>query len=458
MGEARSYSVDEGRFRSIPIKVESAAQPRVFSPQSSRSISIDQQAHKHDGMPPSKTFGVRQTEPYRELPVQLERRQQTSDNLRQLPINIESAGTKFSPKQLLIEKQFRDHPERQIPVERDGIDKHVHPISHDVRKPDAPREIPIKRELKQEPFDGPNPFRREMLASDMNKPPPSYHTDVTDSYDENIMKAEDRHRSELKRKEMELKRDIDNVILEAINQVPVYKQTRSATETKPRTIYPRQMSVEDEVIMPSMVESPRQQRVDQALQQQNFDKEQKNLIQKRWEEEKRLLDEKHRQMEERERMRQTTAGSYATLPIKKQSSVEVASVEQEPGSYSTLPSYRLRAAKAPGSPTVARSYDHDVDRNYFSDAETTRRTPTWRPVASPLAKRSGYRPSPGSTTVGAKMWTPSASPGLERKPWSSYQAPPSQRAPANDGFIPTTDFVPGKGRREMHVEDRLPPA
>ena len=402
-------------------------------------------------MPPSKTFGVR------ELPVRLEGKPHTSDNLRQLPINIESAGTKFSPKQLLIEKQYSGQPQRQIPIERDGIDKSVHSISHEVRKPDGPREIPIRKELKREPVEGPNPFRREMLASDMNKPPPSYHSDITDTYDENIMKAEDRHRAEFKRKEMELKRDIDNVILEAINQVPVYsKQTRP--ETKPRTIYPRQISVESDIIMPSKVESPRQQRVDQALQQQNFDRQQKNLIQKRWEEEKRLLDEKHRQMEERERMKQTTAGSYATLPIKKQSSVEVASVEQEPGSYSTLPSYRLRAARAPGSPTVARSYDHDADRHYFSDAETTRRTPTWRPVASPLAKRAGYRPSPGGPTVGAKMWTPSASPGMERKPWSSYQPPPVQGVPEKDGFMPTTDFVPGKGRRDMHVEDRSPPS
>lgn len=438
MGEARSFSVDEGGGWNIPIKVESAAKPRVFSPQS-RSISIDQQAYKHDGTPPSKSFGVRQTEPFREIPVQLERKH-TSDNLRQIPINIETAGTSSSPKQIHIERERKEHPQIQVPIYRDST-------SHDIKKTDTAREIPIKRELKQEPIEAPNPFRREMLASDI-KSPPSYHTDITDTYDERVITPEDRQRAELKRKQMELKRDIDNVIHEAIRQVPVYQQNKLETEIKPRTLFPRQASV-DEVITPRKVESPRQQRVDHALQQ-DLDKDQKVLIQKRWEQEKRVLDERQRHMEEKqrqleERQRQTAAGSYATLPIKKQSSVDVASVEQEPGSYSTLPSYRLKTSKGPGSPQISRSYDHDHDRHYFSDAETTRRTPTWRPVASPLAKRSGFRPSTRGTYMQSdNVWTPSSSPGLEKKIWSPSPAPPSTHT--------SVDLMPAKGR-SMHADN-----
>ena len=423
MGEARSYSVDDGGGWTIPIKVETSTKPRVFSPQS-RSISVDQQVYKPDGSPPSKSFGVRQTEPYREIPVQVERKQ-TTDHLRQIPVNIEP-GTSHSLKRIHIERG--KDSQRQVPIERDVTVKGVHSVSH---------EIPIKRELKQEPVEAPNPFRREMQYSEF-KSPQSYHTDVTDSYDEKVIKTEEQHKAELKRKEMELKRDIDNVILEAIQQVPIYKQTQSGTETKPRGMVPRQVSVEDEIIKPSTVESPRQQRVDQALQQR-LERDQKSAIQKRWEQEKLILEEK---------LKQQAVGSYATLPIKKQSSVDASAMEQEPGSYSTLPSYRLKS-KGPGSPKVSRTYNYDQDRNYFSDAETTRRTPTWRPVASPIAKKPLVWKPAGGTVQRENIWTPTGSPGLEKKTWSPAQAPVTSQT--------TADYMPTKGR-SMCLADKCQPA
>ena len=431
MGEARSYSVDEGGGRTIPIKVESSAQPRVFSPHS-RSLSIDQQAsYRHDGTPPSKSFGVRQTEPLREIPVRIEKK--TDENLRQIPISIESVG-KYSPRQLHIERERDDHQQRQVPVERDGAPRGFYSDSYD-KKSDRFREIPIKRELKQEPIEAPNPFRRETLASE-HKPPASYHTDLTDTYDERVLQNEEKHKAELKRKQMELKRDIDNVIFEAIQQVPIQRQTKSELETKPGERYPRQASV-DEMITASKKEDPRQQRVDQVLQQ-TVDKDQKNLIQQRWEQEQR-------QKEEKEKWKAAEVGSYATLPIKKQSSVDVTPIEQEAGSYSTLPSYKLRISKTSGSPKALRSYSHDPDRHYFSDAETTRRTPTWRPVASPLAKRSTKQMA---TASGVRdVWTP---PGIEKRTWSPAQPPASSQA--------YVDFKPTKGRSMHAAADAHQPA
>ena len=88
MGGARSYSVDEGGGRTIPIKIETSTKPRVFSPQATSSYSVDQEGfYKHDGSQPSRSFGVRQ-EPPREIPVQFGRK--GNENLRQIPINIES--------------------------------------------------------------------------------------------------------------------------------------------------------------------------------------------------------------------------------------------------------------------------------------------------------------------------------------------------------------------------------
>ena len=441
MGGARSYSVDEGGGRTIPIKIETSTKPRVFSPQATNSYSVDQEGfYKHDGSQPSRSFGVRQ-EPPREIPVQFGRK--GNENLRQIPINIESGRhPQASPRQLLIERDQQQ--QRQIPIDRDGMAD---------RRLDSPREIPIRRELKQEPIEAPNPFRREALSSD-HKPPSSYHSDLTDTYDERVLRDEDRHRADLKRKQMELKRDIDNVILEAIQQVPINRQTRSETQTKPGERFPRQASVNDEIITPSKVESPRQQRVDQVLQQ-TVDKDQMNLIQQRWEQEKQ-------EKEERERWKPTEVGSYATLPIKKQSSVvDVAPIEQEPGSYSTLPSYKLRTSKSPGSSSVSRSYSHDPDRHYFSDAETTRRTPTWRPVASPLSKRN-MKISSAASAPRDDVWTP---PRVEKKTWSPAQ-PPAWSPAQPPAWIPaqppvssqiSLDLQPPQGR-SMHAADARQPA
>lgn len=409
----RNVSVEDHGW-SLPIKIESRKKQAFGSPQS-RSFSLDS-PRSHDSprsqpqnvVPPPRDFASGHGDLPREIPVVFEGISHGLRSLRQIPVEVEQGQNNDLAQSVSIERS---------PIQRALLREQHASAEMDSKQGKQPdgqllsspqREIPIQ--IKRGPFTS-----QTSIESD-SKP---------DSPRQIRIERDKKKRADLEKRRIDLERDIDNVINDAIRQVPIYdKQTKQEIKPPPISQYPDIAppvygAQQSEYIIPTKIESMREKRVEEAIQHQ-IETGKKDLFQKKLED--------RTQPESSMPQPTSSPGSYATLPVKKRTpslnEPPRQTFESENGSYSTLPSFRLKGKKT-GSPKLQRSIIHDDDV-CFSDIEGGRgkSQPSWRPMHSPLQSRHVWKPHLQEKSNAA--WAPTASPEQQKREWGMSRTPVSR--------------------------------
>ncbi|XP_053392586.1 sorbin and SH3 domain-containing protein 1-like isoform X6 [Mercenaria mercenaria] len=405
---AKNVSADSHAW-SLPIKVESHKNQAINSPQS-QGYSLDS-PRSHDSrrsqpqniFPPPRDFASGHSDLPREIPVLFDGINEGLRSLRQVPVEVDQGQSADLARSVNIERSpIQRALLREQFTSTDGQQRQQSPgqLSSSPR-----REIPIQ--IKRGPLTS-----QTSLESDSKPDSPRQ-----------IRIERDKKKADLEKRRIDLERDINNVIYDAIRQVPIYdKQTKqeikpSAFGKYPDIDPPPYGAQQSEYIIPTKVESQREKRVEEAIQHQ-LEADKKDTLQKKWEE-----------------MRQDER-SYATLPVKKKTPNDLSAkqiLESEAGSYSTLPSFRHKVRRS-GSPKLQRNIIHDDD-TCFSDIEGGRgkAQPSWRPMHSPLQSRHVWKPNMHSAQAPTAAWAPAASPHQQRRGPDMSCAPLSRSLSESQG-------------------------
>ncbi|KAL4239958.1 Sorbin and SH3 domain-containing protein 1 [Mactra antiquata] len=433
----------EDRGWSLPIRVESP-QKQSFGAAQSQSYGFDSpksyespRSQSQNIVPPPRDFAPGQGDLPREIPVVFQGINQSLRNLRQIPVDVDKSQNTELAKSVDIERspiQRQLLREQLAPAPTGQDNKGQNPS---VQSPTMKREIPIQ-------------IHRGPITSQT-----SVESDTSRVDSPRQIKIErDKKKADLERRRIDLERDINNVIYDAIKQIPIYdkhtKQEIKPSPAGPHGPYPdidpppygAQQS-EYELITPTKVQSQREKRVEQAFQSQMAADRQKSQMEAdRIEADRMEADRKaalQKMWEERSRNdnAQSQIGSYATLPVKKHAvPVEKSpqkSFEAESNSYSTLPTFghRVRDVRDVGqySPKLTRTVSNDQDV-YMSDIEGGRsmKQPSWRPMHSPLQSRHVWKPSkPLPVDKPQSFVSQSSLPGQQQQQKSWSQPSPPRR-------------------------------
>ena len=394
----RSYSVEDGGGRSLPIRVEARTQPPAYSTPPSRSYSADS---PRSNQQQPRDFVSNQKDLPREIPIVFEGLQEGLRNLNQA-VHDEPWGLD-TPRTHSFERESRKPTRLQeVPIQRESPKSQKSLPQSPERQPGlvsyAGRQIPI--EVRQASIGG----RSYGLQQ------PKIEQEIQIDTDE------DKKKADLERRRKELERDIDNVIFEAIKQVPVYNQKSESDLRSPKPLerkpFSKQASIEDEIIMPQKIESPQKQRVAEALNKAQGSNQ--AAIESQFDLEKAKQDWEQRKKDWEMR---NQVGSYSTLPVKKSAAGKQytpkpsSGFESDTGGYTTLPSFKNK-----GRNKFTHSISNDPDSGSFSDIEggRGRSQPSWRPVNSPVKPKQPWLKASNMTNP-EYAWTPSASPGLKKK-------------------------------------------
>ncbi|XP_060598237.1 uncharacterized protein LOC132752021 isoform X6 [Ruditapes philippinarum] len=397
----KNVSADNSAW-SLPIKIEAKKQNPDYNSQQSASHDSPRSygsPRSQSFFPPPRDFASGHGELPREIPVVFKGISESIKGLRQVPVEVDQGQNPDLARSVNIERSPIQRALLREQFSSTDADGHQGQQSPGASVGSPRREIPIQ--IRRGPFSS-----QTSLESDSKPDSPRQ-----------IRIEHDKKKADLEKRRIDLERDINNVIYEAIKQVPIYdKQTKQ--EIKPNTIGkypdiapPPYGAQQSEYIIPTKVESQREKRVEEALQHQ-LQADKKKTFQKDWEE-----------------MQQDHSMSYATLPGKKSSTGDLRSrqmFEPDPGSYSTLPSFGHKVRRS-GSPKLQRNIVHDDDV-CFSDIEGGRgkAQPSWRPQHSPLLSRHVWKPNVQPTQVQNTPWAPTASPDQQRRDLSRA---PMSRAP-----------------------------
>lgn len=380
----KNVSVDDHGW-SLPIKVESQA---AYSSPQSHSYSLDS-PRSHESLksqpqnifPPPGNFASGHSKLPREIPVVFEGINESLRSLRQIPVEIEQGkGNELA---------------RSVSIERS-------PIQRALLRGFASTEVNGKQRQLSPP---PQTSQRAIpIHKDRNQT--VSHTSIENESrldsPRNIRIERDEKRADIEKRRIDLERDINNVIYDAINQVPIYdKQTKQEIKPPPFHKYPdidppAYGAQQSEYIIPKKVESQREKRVEEAIKHQ-LETEKKETLQKQWE-----VDQAKEQTHD--------SGSYVTLPVKKK--VPSYEMSKQPfetgvGSYSTLP-FSMHKNKRSGSPPFQQQRNIIHDDVYFSDIEGGRgkAQPSWRPMHSPLQSKLVWKPKSYPANAPEPAWAP----------------------------------------------------
>lgn len=440
---AASSSVSAGldqRGWSIPIKYE--GHQNEYSSPKSRSYGLETQNSQspQSVVPPPRDFASGRTDLPREIPVVFEGLSQGLRNLRQVPVEVESRQSNVAG-QANVERGVL----QEIPIDRSeghGVQQHGGQGYHQGQQvqqqrsqgQSGRREIPIKVVAGFTPG-------QTSVANDvkLESPKPG-------------QSERDRKKADLEKRRIDLERDINNVIYEAIKQVPVYNKPSQPAAPGPKKEEPVREKMADDG-------------AEEVFEQQQI-ADRKQAMQTFWE-----------ALEQNEKTsRNQQPGSYSTLPVRKRTLSDERkpkwSFEAEAGSYATLPSFGHKKHESPKPPRRVL-YD-DIDHS-FSDIEGGRgkAQPSWRPPESPLQSRHIWKPIIPPREASLKNTAPPESPGLQRRGQpepppprhhgqpvtpsvTGLQGHPVQQQapmPSGKGFIPIPiqyEQKPRKGNSHLH--------
>ncbi|WAQ96535.1 SRBS1-like protein [Mya arenaria] len=401
---ARSVSGEERRGMPIPIRVETGHRAPSFGSPQSRSYSMDSpQSQPHYVVPPPRDFASGRSELPREIPVVFEGISQGLRNLRQAPVD--------QGQSQCVDYTGHSSPERGYR-----------------------QEVPINRTGSQQSFVSPPVGQR--LGQGQREIPIQIKTSVSDSGSKpdsprQIRIEHERKKADLERKRVVLERDINNVINEAIKQVPVYNK-------------PAQEKVE-----PSS--ASQEQNQDEIMEQKQM-ADRKQAMQTFWK-----AMEKQESDSEKPHQQTFGSGSYATLPVKKKSIEEQKPkptyYETEAGSYSTLPSFRHKSKE---SPVLSHRQLVQQDRDYsFSDVEGGRgkAQPSWRPSGSPLQSRHVWKPIIPPKEIPDRSVTPEPK-HLPVKEWRPLTGPEPPRRQESRSRPAQQEFTTGGQSQSQPQQSR----
>ena len=412
----KNVSADNSAW-SLPIKIEAKKQNPEYNAQQSTSHDSPRSygsPRSQTYFPPPRDFASGHGELPREIPVVVKGINESIKNLRQVPVETDQGQNLDLARSVNIERS---------PIQRALLREQYSSTDkggqQGQQSPGQRREIPIQ--IKRGPISS-----QTSLESDSKPDSPRQ-----------VRIEHDKKKADLEKRRIDLERDINNVIYDAIKQVPIYdKHTKQEIKPSPIGKYPdidppAYGAQQSEYIIPTRVESQREKRVEEAIQHQ-LQADKKKNYQKDWED-----------------MQQDHSKSYATLPGKKSSPGDMRTrqmFEADPGSYSTLPSFGHKVRRS-GSPKLQRNIVHDDDV-CFSDIEGGRgkAQPSWRPKHSPLVSRHVWKPNIQPTQEQSTPWAPTASPNQQRRDM--------QRAPMSRSLSESQGYPAGEGEGMGRRQER----
>lgn len=317
-------------------------------------------------------------------------------NLREVPVEVDPKQNDFSARPANMEQRGVLH---EIPIDR----TQNHPVhqsagrvqgqtsgqGHDMygQGKSGRREIPIQI------VAGSIPAQTQV------------HTDTKLESPRQSQQEKDKKKADLEKRRIDLERDINNVIFEAIKQVPGYKQSQPSQATS------QQLNHSE----PVRSEKPADDEEEEVFEQQQI-ADRKQAMQSFWE-----------ALERSDNTQKNQVAAYATLPVRKRTQSDErrhkVSFETEAGSYATLPSFGHKTHESPKPPRRV-FHDRDFDHS-FSDVEGGRgkAQPSWRPPDSPLQYRHVWKPIIPPKETNESAFIPPESPAVPRRA-ANVEAPP----------------------------------
>ena len=368
-------------------------------------------------------------------------------NLRQLPVEVEHRQN--DSRQVDQRGVAPNVEQRSLPPPQ--VDQRSAPSSMDHRG--MIQEIPINRTQGQSVHQSAGPGqgqpsgqgheirgqsgRREIPIQVVTgtKPAQSHVIDTTPASPRLSQAEKEKKKADLEKRRIDLERDIDNVIFEAIKQVPGYdKQHKQSQPSQMSQAGPapqppkRAESVKSEPIKSELVrkESAAEEGEEEVFEQQQI-ADRKVAMQTFW-----------KALERNDKTDGNQVSAYGTLPHRKRTQSDERKhkhiIEAEPGSYQTLPSFGHKTKQSP-KPTRRAYQDLDMDYS-FSDVEggRSKSQSSWRPSDSPLQSRHIWKPilPPKENTHNNSFIQPE-SPGLKQKRVPQVEAPPPRRTQPQQG-------------------------